>query len=343
MNRNVLFYFSLIVVILGVTSCGKRESSEKTGSDSQVSKKVFAFYYGWYGNPDFSNQWIHWRDVNKEEKDIGGSINYPELGPYDSRNPEVVEQHCSWAKQVGIDVFIASWFGPNEITDKSLPVVLESAKKNDLKVTAYYETTDDSKEQGLKYLNYLLDNYTDHPAWLKINGQPVVFVYGRAVNEIGLDGWKWMIQKVNEQRSQDVVFIGDRISKEASEIFHGLHTYNITGAIQGKSKQEIRKWAGKNYPEWVTVAGDKISCLTIIPGFDDTELDRPKPRPTTSRHNGETYRILWEEAIAANPDWILITSFNEWHEGSEIEPSVENGNRALNITEKFTDKFKTSD
>ena len=79
--------------------------------------------------------------------------------------------------------------------------------------------------------------------------------------------------------------------------------------------------------------------MTIIPGYDDNKLDREAPRPTTDRHSGETYKVLWEEAIAASPSWILITSWNEWHEGSEIEPSVENGNRALETTARWAPKF----
>lgn len=79
--------------------------------------------------------------------------------------------------------------------------------------------------------------------------------------------------------------------------------------------------------------------MTVIPGYDDTKLNRPGPRPTTGRHSGETYRVLWQEAIAAQPDWILITSWNEWHEGSEIEPSKENGDRELIATGEFARRF----
>ncbi|MFN3422855.1 MAG: hypothetical protein ACK40X_14170 [Armatimonadota bacterium] len=49
---------------------------------------------------------------------------------------------------------------------------------------------------------------------------------------------------------------------------------------------------------------------------------------------------MWEAAIEANPDWVLITSWNEWHEGSEIEPSVENGDRELKTTAKYALRFK---
>jgi hypothetical protein len=55
--------------------------------------------------------------------------------------------------------------------------------------------------------------------------------------------------------------------------------------------------------------------------------------------DGQTYRTLWEEAVKANPDWIVITSWNEWPEGTEIEPSVEFGDKYLRITEEYAKPF----
>ena len=52
---------------------------------------------------------------------------------------------------------------------------------------------------------------------------------------------------------------------------------------------------------------------------------RPEWQHQRGTSGGQTYRVLWEEAIKADPDWVLITSWNEWHEGSEIEPSWEDG------------------
>ena len=66
---------------------------------------------------------------------------------------------------------------------------------------------------------------------------------------------------------------------------------------------------------------------------------RPAPRPVTQRFGDETYRVLWQEAIAARPDYVLITSWNEWHEGSEIEPSVEYGSLFLDETARFARPF----
>ena len=96
---------------------------------------------------------------------------------------------------------------------------------------------------------------------------------------------------------------------------------------------------GENFKKWVDMAGDKIVCATIIPGYDDHKLGRKEPRPITARHDGQTYRAMWEQAIAVNPDWVLITSFNEWHEGSEIEPSVPDGDTYLKLTKEYAPRF----
>ena len=64
-----------------------------------------------------------------------------------------------------------------------------------------------------------------------------------------------------------------------------------------------------------------------------------RARPPFAIANGETFRILSQEAIPGYPDWVLLTTFNEWHEGSEIEPSIENGTRELSTTKKFAPTF----
>ena len=62
-------------------------------------------------------------------------------------------------------------------------------------------------------------------------------------------------------------------------------------------------------------------CLPSVgPGYDarratgDTDV---KPR-----RNGPTYDSMWHAAIAAHADGVTVTSFNEWHEGTQIEPAA---------------------
>jgi glycoprotein endo-alpha-1,2-mannosidase len=58
----------------------------------------------------------------------------------------------------------------------------------------------------------------------------------------------------------------------------------------------------------------------VGPGFDAQRSEgNPHVRP---RRHGQTYDAMWHAAIAAGADRITITSFNEWQEGTQIEPAI---------------------
>ncbi len=300
-----------------------------------VARQVLSFYYGWYGAPH------HWENVDAAAKTIGSSTNWPRLGPYDSHDPKVIDQHCRWAKDAGLTGFIATWWVQNDYHDQGLPLLLDSAAKHGLKVTIYYELAPPAKTPtvagAVGDLLYLLEKYGKHPAWLQVDGKPVLFIYGRAIGQLKLPAWRQVIEQVKQRTP--AVFIGDRLSDEAARTFDGIHTYNPTAKTAGLAPGQIRAWADQSYADVVRMAAGKISAVTIIPGYDDHKLGRPDPRPITARHGGQTYTQLWEAALSARPDWVLITSFNEWHEGSEIEPSLQDGDRYLKLTKKYAPKF----
>ena len=296
--------------------------------------EVLAFYYGWYASPQLTGEWAHWPE---------GTAHEPLLGHYDSHDPKIVEEQMNAIRSAGITGVIVSWWRAGDFQDRGMPLLLAAAERAGLKVTVYYEIP---KPRGSPTPQATEDDFVDiltrfgsHRAWLRSAGKPVAFVYGRAVSELHLDGWAKVRKEVNRRYQDGVCLVGDGISTAAAKVFDGIHTYNPTGQTANMSLDEIRAWARATYPKWVATAGKRISCLTVIPGYDDSKLKRPAPRPTTERYGGETYRVLWQEAIAARPDWILITSWNEWHEGSEIEPSQENGDRELKATGEFARRF----
>ena len=299
-----------------------------------LNHEVLAFFYGWYANPKVSGYWAHWPE---------GTAHEPQLGRYDSHDPKVIEEELKQAKSAGITGLIVSWWRPGDFQDQGMPMLLAAAERVGLKITIYYEVakpraspTPQATEDDLVDI---LTRYGNHRAWLRAGDKPVVFVYSRAIGELQLIGWERVISQVRRRYPGGVWFVGDEISKAASNVFDGVHSYNPTGQTANMSIEEIGAWARATYPKWVATAGRGISCVTVIPGYDDTKLNRSGPRPTTDRHAGETYRVLWQEAIEARPDWILITSWNEWHEGSEIEPSKENGDRELKTTGVFARRF----
>ncbi len=306
-----------------------------------VPRQVLAFYYGWYGNPRISGKWRGWENVDAPGKSIGNTLLYPRLGAYDSHDTRILEQHCRWAKESGIDSFIYSWWERNDFNDRGLPRLLNAAQKTGMHVTIYFEAVPGGDaRRALSDVLYLLNRYGTHPAWLKINGKPVLFIYSRALLHVGLDGWLWVVTETNRQYEGGAVFIGDSKVTEATYIFDGSHRYGVTGVKTFTDPPEILRQSREAFPQLVAKAGaGRISCLSISPG--GAAYTRPKPQQTLSRHGGSTYRIMWREAIAANPDWVLITSWNEWYEATAIEPSMEYGDRELKTTREYAARFKS--
>jgi len=309
-------------------------------------RRVMAFYYPWYGTPDGPGghgKSVHWGRIDPEKKDIQASTHYPAQGAYDSLDPSLIDRHCTWAAEAGIDTLILSWWGHGRYSDRAVPLILDACEKHNLSATLYYETCPNPKtaEATARDIARALATYAAHPAFLKVAGKPVVFIYGRAVGQLGLDQWLRVAVLLNERVPTGVVLIGDHFSDAAARVFDGLHTYNTAGQIRQKPPDEVRDWARTRFPKWVALAdkAHRISTLTVIPGYDDTKTRTPGL--AVPRHNGQSYRIQWEEAIRADPHWVLITSFNEWHEGSEIEPSAEFGHTYLDLTAEFARRFKS--
>jgi glycoprotein endo-alpha-1,2-mannosidase len=312
---------------------------------AHVAREVLAFYYGWYSNPAVSGAWRHWKNADPANNRADNITDFPAYGAYDSHDPAIIDKQAQSARAVGITGFIASWWGRDSFEDHGMPLLLAAAANQGLSVSAYYEKIagEDATSRimaAVADIDFLLTRYGSDRVWLRAAGKPVLFVYGRALHELSPADWQEVLAEVRRDNQGGVVLIADSLDHGFVPIFDGASTYNITGQTQHKLPAEIRAWAHAAYPKMVAAAGPgKISTVTIIPGYDDRNVGRPPPRPITDRWGGETYRVLWQEAIAATPDYVLITSWNEWHEGSELEPSVEYGSSILDETKAFSRQF----
>ncbi len=349
-TRDLVAVFSVVAVV-NMTAFGQvsidgllKRTNQSVGD---TERQVLAFYYPWYGTPSEpagKGQNLHWGAISPADKSIEMSTHYPALGAYDSHNPRLVNQHCTWAREAGVDGFIVSWWGHGDYTDTAMPVILREAVQEGLSISAYYESVPapHTAASAAEDIKRLLRKYSGHPAWLKVNNRPVLFIYGRAVNELGLDGWLDVQTRLQTEISPRPLLIGDQLDAMAALTFDGIHTYNPAAQLGDRSPEKVAEWAGKTYPKWIQLAeeANRISTVTIIPGYDDTKIRTPGLK--VDRHNGATYRQQWKQLTQAPPDWVLITSFNEWHEGSEIEPSHEYGKRYLEMTAKFANRFKAA-
>lgn len=319
----------------------------------KTEKLVMAFYYAWYGTPDGPHgKWVHWNHpimarggilgYHDPDKIIDGrrdiaSAEYPLLGPYDSLDTSVLETHIKWAREHGLDCFIVSWWGRERSEDKVLEKMLNIIEERtyDIKVSVYYETLGlkrDLKEM-IKDFKYILSKYASREPFLKVNDRPVVFIY--AVEALEKSFWKTIF---SDLRSSDLepFLVGDTKDPAYAEIFDGIHVYIPLEEAKDPSGNALKRL----YTRLKTISRTKgnLFATTVIPGYDDRVIRIPGNY--LPRKRGRVYEMCWNTALDFDPDWILVTSWNEWHEGTEIEPSKEYGFMFLELTKSFSEKFK---
>jgi glycoprotein endo-alpha-1,2-mannosidase len=66
----------------------------------------------------------------------------------------------------------------------------------------------------------------------------------------------------------------------------------------------------------------KLFVPSVGPGYVDIGIRPWNAMNTKRREGGRYYDGLWEHAVASHPSAISITSYNEWGEGTQIEPAV---------------------
>jgi hypothetical protein len=99
-----------------------------------------------------------------------------------------------------------------------------------------------------------------------------------------------------------------------------------------------------DYLRLITAApgsGPRVTSAT--PGFDNRHCAGwGNDFSLLERGDGELYRTMWEFnlANAQRIDWVFLPTWNDWTEGSQIEPSVEDQGLFLKLTAVAAAKFK---
>src|SRR5262249_49573143 len=169
-------------------------------------------------------------------------------------------------------------------------------------------------------LEALRDRHGREPGWLRIDGRPVVFVYGS--HRVRPPVWEYVRRRLRGG-GRDVFLVGDALRPGWIERFDALHVYTPVPLLAG------RRGLAVAYRGWTAAAraAGRPFIAPVAPGYDD----RPIRAPGTlvERADGATYDSTWQAVLAADPAGVLIASWNEWHEGTEIEPSREHGGQYL--------------
>ncbi len=258
------------------------------------SPLVGIFYYPWFATPHTDGQYAHWQQGGSTPPASLSSGFYPARGPYSSADSLVVGAQMREIAAAGVGTVITSWWGRGSVTDQRLAQVIEAARMNMLAVAAHLEPyrgrTVASTEADIRALQAL--GISDFYVW----------------NSSSLPDADWA--ELNDRLDDVRIFANTNLpGKAAAGRFDGLYTYDVLlyqGTLFPRLCRQARRLG-------------LLCAPSVGPGYDARRATGdPRIRP---RKNGATYDSMWRGAIRARADLVTITSYNEWHEGTQIEPA----------------------
>lgn len=321
---------------------------------------VLAHYMPWFRaeKTDQGTAWEHWQWYGKGRKhdpdtilpngrrDIA-SVFYPRIGPYDGRDRAVLEYHVLTAQAAGIDGFVADWYGPGTYSDRVFAEMTQAAERYGTKVAICLEeksffpgysqakTRAEVLDTMQAQIQYVLDQYGFSDAYLRHNGEPVFFIF----NGYG-DG---QLGPMNLSPDEVANVLG-RFTNEPILLVRGYFTEAYAGIARGSYLWcDDAKTRAKFYDEALSARKDGkldfvVGCAS--PGFNDTGVNGWGNGPRiTDRRGTREFEDNWAEVLAHQPDAVQVATWNDFEEGTTVEPTEEYGFDFLNITEKSAAQF----
>jgi hypothetical protein len=308
-NKNLLRKMCAMMLLLWSISAGMLKANSMalfesgdtiTHTDSEYPLRGI-FYYAWYPNTWSPN---------------GYHVQYhPTIGYYTSIDYSAINHHITELDYANVDVAIASWWGLDNSNRIPRDTAINRAMKEtdrrtengeiDLKWAIYYELEafyDEPMDTVKADLEYLMERYVkQHKCYAHVNGKPVIFVYtSGSVDNTAAFMKKWADAVDGKWYYVLKVFGGYKDMPYQPDSWH-----------QYGPSTRVHK---------MTDSSGKLVSVNISPGFKHAD-----PNKDTFLERAD--RTLWtdvvKDMVASGADWQLVTSYNEWGEGTAIESAAE--------------------
>jgi hypothetical protein len=347
-TNNEMFNTGLLIDTRSLSTAGQyiddNFNSSLTGSFSNNEKIAMVSFFYWYNTRTGG----HIYNADGSDALTTHPASYPAY-----TSPELSYKNVEWYEkemedmiEVGIDVMLPVYWGfPQKSAQtnnwsNAIFEPLEQAMQNleargltPPKVGMFYDTStlktnpvgrlDLTTNKGKEYFYGTMRDFYSRLApkrWAQINGKPIVVFY----QPVFAKAWDRGAFTYTDTKF--------------AQHFSGKTPYYIANTNWGA---EIQADA---YTNWgASVKGVQINgdVAQIGPGFDNTSVHLPN-LTFRARENGMFYRRNWQELLANHGiKKVLIETWNEWHEGSDIADSHEFGRKYLNMTKNFVQQWKS--
>ena len=337
-------------------------------------KPVMVHYMPWFQSPyslgtgNWGGHWTGWGYFNPNvinttngEQEIA-SWYYPLIGPYDSADPAVLEYHVLLMKLGGIDGVIVDWYGPDNyydylINNQRTMDIFAYAQKAGLKFSLCYEdatiqaeisggckngvcvTAGNAIAHAQYEMLYVQTNFFPYTNFLQWNNQPVLLNFGPQYFHNSSD-WTSIFSVLNTTNQPAFFTEDNRLSPVGAGAFDwppmslsGGGTNTLTPAELQSYLVSFDQKAG-GWPAFVSSGFPRFHDIYAQTGgssygyLDDA--------------NGSTFTNTLTRAMTNNSVIVQIVTWNDFGEGTIVEPTVDYGYRDLGIVQNLRRQYLDS-
>jgi hypothetical protein len=322
--------------------------------------RIMAHFMPWFQTPSVHGYWgWHWTmdhfnpDVFDESGHRGiASHFYPLTGPYDSDDPNILEYQTLLMNVSGVDGVLVDWWGMENFADyavmnESTKMLLSAIEKAHLSFGVVYEDqtighmidygalrAEDALNHGKLVMNYVEQQWFASNCYLKLNGSPVLMNFGPEYFTKSSD-WDSLLS-VFSVRPLFFTLI-DRLTPVATGAYPWppMKDCNAQGILTQSALNTFLDWFYGQAAAWpYLVAG-------AFPGFYDIyqEAGVWPSLGYLDAMGGYTFRSTLQQALNRSPDVIQLITWNDYGEGTIIEPTEEFGYEYLEIVQAIKDSL----
>jgi len=242
------------------------------------------FYYPWFTET--------WHATDKF---------HPSAGQYSSDDRATVDRQMADLAYAGEQSVITSWWGQGTHKEQTrFPMLMDSAKAHGLTVTPYYEkegVSDTSLTDIKADLAYLKSYEQANPqGFLHVDGKPVIFVYNAAASTsscAAVTKWKQATNGFADWYVDMKVFSGFATCADQPSSWH-------------------------QYGPASAVSSHLPYSYNVSPGFYQYAESAPRLARDLTR-----FKQNLADQVSSGAGWQLVTSYNEWGEGTAVESATE--------------------
>jgi hypothetical protein len=332
-----------------------------------ASKAIMVYYMPWFTAKPYSASWgWHWTmdhfspdTLNASGERQIASWYYPLIGPYDSSDPAVLEYHVLLMKLAGVDGVVVDWYGSANFLDYGINnqatlKLFQFARKAGLRFSICYEdqtiqhmidlnyiVAGDAIHHAQKEMLYLQTNFFSDVSYLRLKGRPVLLNFGPQ-HFLMSSNWE-DIFSVFAATNQPAFFTEDNRLPVGTGAFSWPPMWmsqvpGTGGVLSGAAlKSYLADFDQKSSP-WPAVIS------SAFPRFHDIyqRADVRNYWGYLGDRHGDTLRETLSRGMTNSSAIVQVVTWNDFGEGSMVEPTQEYGYRDLGIIQDFRRQYLES-